>query len=173
MMVSRKPIALLAALVVLSLTAASAAGAATGHSLFHSRQLWATIDVCTPKDQPNTLGIRGSMPSDGFASDKMYMRFRLQYQNPTTKQWIDDPARGADSGFLTVGPASSPRQNGLSFQLTPVPGKPAFTLRGVVSFQWRTGVHVVHSASRPTTAGHQSLAGADPAGFSAATCVIG
>ncbi len=74
---------------MLSFTSASAASAATGHSLFHSRQLWATIDVCNPIDQPDTLGIRGSMPSDGFASDTMYMRFRLQYLNTATKHWID------------------------------------------------------------------------------------
>ncbi len=41
-------------------------------------------------------------------------------------------------------------------------------LRGVVSFQWRHGTTVEYTVSRPTTAGHQSLAGADPAGFSAA-----
>jgi hypothetical protein len=43
----------------------------------------------------------------------------------------------------------------------------------VVSFQWRRGSTVVTSGSKPTTAGRQSLAGADPAGFSAATCSIG
>jgi hypothetical protein len=31
----------------------------------------------------------------------------------------------------------------------------------------------VTSVSRPTTSGRQSLAGADPAGFSSATCSIG
>jgi hypothetical protein len=46
-------------------------------------------------------------------------------------------------------------------------------LRGVVSFQWRRGTRVVESVTRPTTAGHRSLAGADPPNFSAATCSIG
>jgi hypothetical protein len=55
----------------------------------------------------------------------------------------------------------------------PVPGKPAFTLRGLVEFQWRRGKKVLMSANRATTAGHASLAGADPTGFSAATCQIG
>jgi hypothetical protein len=101
----------------------------------------------------------------------MFMRFRVQYLNPSTKQWAD-LAQGADSGFLAVGSGSA-RQAGRSFQFVPTANAPAFTLRGVVSFQWRRGpIHVVHAVSRVTTAGHKSLAGADPAGFSAATCAI-
>jgi hypothetical protein len=55
----------------------------------------------------------------------------------------------------------------------PAAGKPVFTLRGLVEFQWRRGRAVLQSTRRPTTAGHVSLAGADPRGFSAATCQIG
>ena len=53
------------------------------------------------------------------------------------------------------------------------PGEhPHVTLRGVVSFQWRHGTSVEYTVSRPTTAGHVSLAGADPKGFSAAECLL-
>ncbi len=156
-----------------SASAPARKSAAGGHSLYRSRELWATIDVCSPKDQPaDTVGIRGSMPGDGQPHDTMYMRFRLQYLDSATKHWVD-LAHGADSGFIAIGAHKSARQAGYSFQLVPVAGKPAVTLRGVVSFQWRQGTAVVHAVSRPTTAGQQSLAGADPAGFSAATCVIG
>ncbi len=99
------------------------------------------------------------------------MRFRLQYLDSATKQWVD-LANGADSGFVAVGTAKSARQTGRSFQLVPVAGKPAVQLRGVVSFQWRHGAAVVYSVSRPTTAGHESLAGADPKGYSAAECSL-
>jgi hypothetical protein len=151
---------------------ASAAKTATStHSLLTSSQLWATIDVCNPPDQPDTVGIRGSMPGDGQSSQTMYMRFRLQYM-AANKQWVDLTTE-AGSGFVAVGHAKSTRQAGRSFQLVPVPGKPAFVLRGVVSFQWRRGGTVVTSVSKPTTAGRKSLAGADPADFSAATCSIG
>jgi hypothetical protein len=146
--------------------------AASGHTLLQSRQLWATIDVCNAPDQPDTVGIRGSMPGDRQPHDTMYMRFRLQYLDGATKHWVD-LANGAASSFVAVGAASSARQAGRSFQLVPVAGEPAFTLRGVVSFQWRRGAKIVQSTSRPTTAGQQSLAGADPPGFSAATCSIG
>jgi hypothetical protein len=140
-------------------------------SLLQSTQLWATIDVCNPPDQPDTVGIRGSMPGDGQSGHMMYMRFRLQYR-AANKQWVDLTTE-AGSGFVAVGRAKSTRQAGRSFQLVPVPGKPAFLLRGVVSFEWRRGGTVLDSVSRPTSSGRQSLAGADPAGFSAATCSIG
>jgi hypothetical protein len=170
----------LTALVVLLSAAAPGASASSsaaktpreGRSLLQSRQLWATIDVCNPADQPDAVGIRGSMPGNGRSGETMYMRFRLQYLDSTTKRFVD-LAKGTAPRFVAVGPAQSARQSGRSFQLVPVPGRPAFTLRGVVTFQWRRSATVVESVSRPTTAGHMSLAGADPPGFSAATCSIG
>jgi hypothetical protein len=140
-------------------------------AILRSSQLWATIDVCNPSDQPDTVGVRGSMPGDAHSKDAMFMRFRLQYLNSATKHWVD-LANGADSGFVAVGAAKSARQAGFTFQLTPVAGKPAFMLRGVVSFEWRRGSTVAYAVSRPTTASHKSLSGADPAGFSAAACLI-
>jgi hypothetical protein len=135
-----------------------------------SRQLWATIDVCNPSDQPYTVGIRGSMPSDGQPGDAMMMRFRLQYLEPAAQRWID--LGGASSKFLAVGSSRMPRQAGRSFVLYAPAKGTTFVLRGVVSFQWRHSGHVAMAISRPTSAGHQSLAGADPAGYSAATCRI-
>jgi hypothetical protein len=144
---------------------------APAHSLLHSRELWATVDVCSPKDQPNTIGVRGSMPGDGHSKDVMYMRFRVQYLDATTKRWLN-LTQGADSGFTRVGSAQLARQAGRSFQFAPAAGKSAFTLRGSVTFQWRRGTTVLKTATAPTTAGHTSLAGADPRGFSAATCAL-
>ncbi len=140
--------------------------------LLHSRDLWATVNVCNPKDQPDTIGIRGSMPGDGHVKDIMYMRFKVQYQDPTTKQWID-LGHEADSGYLKVGSAALARQDGRSFQFAQVAGKPAYTLRGDVIFQWRRGATVLQTATVPTTSSHTSLAGADPAGYSAAICTLG
>ncbi len=168
------PAAVLA--VLLPGGASAAAGAHAGrtdvHTLPRSRLLWATIDVCNATDQPDTLGVRGSMPGDREAHDTMYMRFRLQYMNAKTKAWTD-LSGGVSPTWTSVGSGASARQGGRSFQLSPVAGQPAVTMRGVVSFQWRHGATVLAQASRPTSAGRQSLAGSDPAGFSAATCVIG
>lgn len=159
-------------MVYLKLLASLAASGAlsAGHPLAQSRQLWATVDVCNPHDQPNTIGIRGSMPSDGNKADKLFMRFRVQYEEAASKQWVYI-AKGADSGFQPVHAAGAASQLGRNFQLVPPSGQ--FVLRGVVSFQWRHGAHVLHAVTRTTTAAHQSLAGADPTGYSAATCTIG
>jgi hypothetical protein len=140
-------------------------------ALLRSTELWSTIDVCNPSDQPNTLGVRGSMPGDGHAHDRMYMSFRVQYQDATTGRWID--LASSHAAWIAVGGGASSRQDGSSFQITPVTGRPAFALRGVVGFQWRRGGTVLLSVSRASSAGHKSLAGADPAGFTAATCSIG
>jgi hypothetical protein len=168
-------LALLALVLLASVPALASAGSSSTTSknaLLKSPQLWATIDVCSPTDQPDTVGIRGSMPANGQPDETMYMRFRLQYLEPAGKRWVD-LTTGSTSNFVAVGGAKAARQAGQSLQLVPVPGKPAFNLRGVVSFQWRKGTKIEESVSRPTTAGHQSLAGADPVGFSAATCSIG
>jgi hypothetical protein len=173
---------LLAALgAVAALSPAGALAAATpttsttptpsAHALLSSRELWATIDVCNPADQPDTVGIRGSMPGDRHSHDKMYMSFRLQYMN-ASKQWVN-LSSGASSSFVAVGNGAAARQDGASFELKPVAGKPAVTLRGVVDFQWRRGATVLASGALPTAVGHKSLAGADPPGYSAATCIIG
>jgi hypothetical protein len=175
--------ALTAAIVPLVLLPAGAAVAATPpprsggeaalmRALLHSRELWATIDVCSPSDQPNYVGVRGSMPGDRHVHDKMYMRFRLQYMNPAAKHWVD-LASARSPSFVFVGAGSGVRQGGRSFQLVPRPGKPAVNMRGVVEYQWRRGRTIVQSTSRPTSAGHRSLAGADPPNFSSATCLIG
>jgi len=150
---------------------AAAFAPASMHALERSRSLWATVDVCSPKDQPNTIGVRGSMPGDGQAHDQMYMRFRVQYLDPTSRAWLF-VARGADSGYLKVGSASTARQAGRSFQFARSGGR-AFTLRGYVTFQWRRAATVLGSANKATDAGHTSLAGADPKDYSAATCRLG
>jgi hypothetical protein len=145
--------------------------AAPTHTVTTSRQLWATVDVCSPTEEPHTIGIRGSMPGDGHAKDVMYMRFRVQYLDSTTKAWTF-VTHGADSGLLKVGPADAVTQAGRSFQFASTKANPAFTLRGVVTFQWRRGAKTIAAAQRTTSAGHHSLAGANPPGFSAATCAL-
>ncbi len=137
--------------------------------LAKSPELWATVDICNAPHHPNTIGIRGSMPTDGHPHDAMYMRFLVQSLDVTTKQWTD-LGKGADSGFVPIGSAASTQQAGRTFELKPTPS--TYTLRGQVEFEWRRRGHAVHLVSLPTTAEHKSLAGAEPKGFSAATCVL-
>ncbi|HTR89091.1 MAG TPA: hypothetical protein VMG62_03165, partial [Solirubrobacteraceae bacterium] len=139
-------------------------------SLLSSRELWATVDVCNPADQRYTIGIRGSMPGDGHPRDTMYMAFELQYLEGNGT-W-GNLSKDGSSGFIAVGSAKTTRQGGTSFQLMAVQGKGPFTMRGLATFQWRHGRRVVHEATRTTSAGHTTVADADPAGYSAARCSL-
>src|ERR1700719_1884116 len=87
--------ALVASLVLLPAQALAASSStrdarrALAHALLTSRELWATIDVCSPTDQPYYVGIRGSMPGDGQGRDRMYMSFRLQYLDSASGRWVN------------------------------------------------------------------------------------
>jgi hypothetical protein len=148
---------------------AAAFAPASMHALERSRALWATVDVCNPPDQPNFVGVRGSMPGDGHSGDTMYMRFRVQYREASSHKWVN-VAKGADSGFVKVGSAGVARQDGQSFRF--IAGRQTFTLRGYVTFQWRRGGSVLGTTNKVTQAGHSSLVGADPKHYSAATCKL-
>lgn len=165
----RKTVLGLAIALSLALVSQAAGTDTKTHSLLQSRNLWATLDICNPADRPHTVGIRGSMPSDGHPKDLMYMRFQLQYLDASTQKWVD-LGSSADSGFIALSGTGSVRQAGRTFEL--VPSSTTYTLRGYVEFQWRRAGKTVHSVARTTVSGHTSLAGADPANFSAAQCVI-
>jgi hypothetical protein len=139
--------------------------------LLRSSELWATIDVCNTAKQPDTVGVRGSMPGDGHARDELMMSFRLEYLN-AVNQWVELEG-AASSAFIDVGDGAATRQGGTSFTLKPHAGKSTFKLRGVVLFKWMHGKTIVETARKPTTALHEATEGAEPKGFSAAECSVG
>jgi hypothetical protein len=131
--------------------------------------LWATVNVCDTESQPDTIGIRGSMPGTGNRADRMYMRFTVQFQ-ASDGTWRE-LSTGGVSGWEPVGRGTwETRQSGYSFQVRPPEG--SVRLRGLVRFQWRRGGRVVRREVRATEAGHRSTAGADPRGYSRAVCVV-
>ena len=132
------------------------------------RDLWATVNVCDTKAHPREIGIRSSMPGLRRRAD-MYMRIRAQYRDLATGRWRY--VRGADSGWRRAGTERSRvLEAGWGFEL----GRQGQTiLRGVVGYRWRRGTRVLRAERRVTEGGHRSTAGADPRGFSAATCRIG
>jgi hypothetical protein len=158
---------LAASLLAAGVLSAASAGFAAAPA--KSSELWATVDLCNTLHHPDTIGIRGSMPGDGHARDRMYMRFLVQNLNVSKHEWAN-VGRSADSGFVLVGSGALTRQAGRSFEFKPT--ATTFTLRGEVEFQWHHDGHTVRSVTLPTTEGHTSLAGAEPAGFSAATCPL-
>ena len=95
------------------------------------------------------------------------MRFRVQFRDGDRWRYVT----GADSGWRTLKrSAGRAIESGWSFEFEP-PAKP-ITFRGVVRFRWVRDGRIVARAKEITGTGHQSTAGADPAGYSAATCSI-
>lgn len=132
-------------------------------------ELWATVNVCDTESEPDTIGIRGSMPGTGRRADRMYMRFVVQYR-ASDGEWrrLSD---GGVSDWERVGNGRwEARQSGFSFQVRPPEND--VRLRGVVRFEWRRRGRVIRREVRSTEAGHRSTAGADPRGYSRSVCVV-
>ena len=97
------------------------------------------------------------------------MRFRVQYK-AVDGTWRNFRAASTSSGWQPVGSARyKARQSGWTFPFEPEAAQ-RFEVRGVVNFQWRADGAVVRRAREVTETGHRSTAGADPEGYSAATC---
>ena len=129
-------------------------------------RLWATVNVCDTAKHPNEVGIRASMPGTPRGTGRR-MRFRVQWRDGERWRYVD----GADSGWRKLKRAGGRAiESGWSFEFEP-PAK-AITFRGVVRFRWLRDGRVVSRAVEITEGGHRSTAGADPAGYSAASCSI-
>jgi hypothetical protein len=129
---------------------------------------WATVNVCDTAKQPDTIGIRASMPGSPKGV-RLSMRFRVQYK-VDEDTWAD--VENADSGWRVLGTAKGAvAESGWTFSFDK-PDKPV-TLRGVVRFRWRKGDALPRTAEVATEGGHRSSAGSDPVGYSAATCALG
>jgi hypothetical protein len=156
--VMRLPAALMSGALV------ALAAAAPAHA---SKNLWATVNVCDTAKHPNEIGVRASMP--GFPrGTARRMRFRIQYRDGDRWRYVT----GADSGWRSLSRAHGrPLEAGWSFEVPPP--ESAITFRGVVRYRWIRDGRVVGRALEITEAGHRSTAGADPPGYSTATCSIG
>ncbi len=134
---------------------------------------WATVNVCDTDKHPDTIGIRALIPGSERKQVRLYMRFRVQWKDPTDGLWHNLIDQG-DSGFVKFGRSKHGlgREGGRLFPFAaPKDGK-VLRLRGRVDFQWRIGKRVVHRAHALTEKGHRSSAGSDPKGYSAATCLL-
>lgn len=153
-------------LLVVPIVAAQAAP-----STHDTREVWATVNVCDTAHAPNTIGIRASMPGSRSGAEVRWMRFVVEYHSQAEDRWYR-LADGGDSGYLRVGKGRRPKQFGRSLRIVPTADR-SVLLRGRVYFQWRTqGGEVLQSESARTRKGFRSDAGADPPGYSAATCTI-
>jgi hypothetical protein len=150
----------------LALVAPLAAPGAAAARPAEPDRLWATVNVCDTAKHPNEVGIRASMPGTPRGTGRR-MRFRVQWRDGDRWRYVT----GADSGWRGLKRASGRAiESGWSFEFEP-PSKP-ITFRGVVRFRWLRDGRVVARAVEITEIGHRSTAGADPDGYSAATCSI-
>jgi len=138
-------------------------------------EVWATVNVCDTAKHPNAIGIRASMPGAKRRTVRLYMRFRVQWKDPTDGLWHNLIDQGGDTGFVSVGRPKdgARRQSGYLFPGFDLPpGRKSVRLRGRVDFEWRIGKRVVRADRALTEKGHRSGAGSDPKGYSAATCLL-
>lgn len=140
--------------------------------LKNSPDLWSTVNVCDTEAHANEIGVRGSMPGLGTQRASLYMRFQVQYLAKADGKW-HNIEENADSGFRKLGVSRNRvLESGWTFKFLPPPDGGAHTLRGAVTYVWRVKGRQVRRIRETTESGHRSTAGADPPGFSAATCQI-
>jgi hypothetical protein len=157
----------LAGVLVAPAAAATAVPAPPTPAAPAADDLWATINVCDSARHPGEVGVRAAMPGRPRGAGRR-MRFRLQWLDGDRWRYVE----GADSGWRRLSMARGRVvEHGWTFELGP-PARP-ITFRGVVRFRWLEDGEVVRRALELTETGHRSTAGADPQGYSAASCSIG
>jgi hypothetical protein len=138
----------------------------------HAPDVWATVNACDTKLHPNQIGIRGAM-SGLPRRARMFMRFRVQFQNGEGVWRTVKSSRLTDSGWVRVAVGRGGEHDaGWSFEFKPPQSGGAHVLRGVVTFEWRKSKRVLAHSRAFTEAGHPGTVGAEPADYSAATCEI-
>ena len=131
-----------------------------------SSSLWATVNVCNSRRYRNDLGIRGQMPSLGFAA-WLSMDIKLLYYSAAQTRYVPVPSRGTK--FVRLGRSSSGlQQSGALFEFSPHQPR----LEAIVTFIWRRSGRLLGQAQRRTTSGHPNADYASPPHYSAASCVI-
>jgi len=137
-----------------------------------SKDLWATVNVCQAQGknaaQGGSLGVRGQMPTLGFAST-LGMTIQLNRYSAKSKSFAALPYATAKT---TVSPgtfATDLHQDGAVFPFT----GPAGLLNATVTFSWTRAGKLLGSTTRQTTAGHHDAAGGQPAHYSMAQCQLG
>ena len=148
--------------------------------------LWATVNICDTAANPDSMGIRASMPGNG-ADQRMWMRFSAEYWSRSRQAWTAVGGSGVSPWVQAGSAQSARRQAGWTFSFAPPPEGVTFTMRAHVEFEWRaragagatgsarrgrTAGRVIRSAIRATETGIPGVDGGDPAGTSKAACLI-
>jgi hypothetical protein len=133
-----------------------------------SPDLWATINVCTSSTTGDTVGIRGQMPSLGFAA-VLTMQISVSYWNYTDNAF--DPANATSSVSLGTG-THGVHQGGVNFPFTPPAAGSQYLVRGAITFEWTVGKKVLAKVTHNTGHGYTNVAFSNPPGLSEGTCTL-
>jgi hypothetical protein len=138
----------------------------------HSKQLWATVNVCRVAGKHGAkggeIGVRGQMPTLGFAAN-LSMTIQLNRWSAKNKAFAALPYKTARTTVTPGAFATNLHQDGAVFPF----GASAGLLNATVTFSWSRGGKLLGSAIRQTTAGHHAAAGGHPPRYSAAQCQLG
>ncbi|MGA2013732.1 MAG: hypothetical protein ABSH51_24815 [Solirubrobacteraceae bacterium] len=132
-----------------------------------STALWATINICGSRADPDMIGVRGQMPALGFAAS-LAMTVQVNAWSTATREFVPIHSRSATRTVSLGTAAGGLSQGGAEFAFKP----PVGPLNATVTFAWTRAGTVLATASRTTTAGHPRADFGSPAHFSASTCTI-
>jgi hypothetical protein len=150
-------------------------------------ELWATVNICDTANNPDSMGIRASMPGNG-TDQRMWMRFTAEYWSRARQAWTAVSGTGVSPWVYAGSAQYGRRQAGWTFAFSEPPEGVTFTMRAQVEFEWRarevpaskrlklgrrsTARRLIRSEIRPTETGVRGVHGGDPAGTSKAMCLI-
>jgi hypothetical protein len=132
-----------------------------------SSSLWATINICSSRRYPHTLGVRGQMPALGFSAS-LSMLIQANSWSNAKRRFIPDPSPKATVN-VTLGKVSSGLQQDGGLFSFPADTGP---LNATIVFTWTRDGTVLGQTTRRTTAGHMDADFGSPPRFSAAQCRI-
>jgi hypothetical protein len=132
-----------------------------------SGSLWATINICSSRGagKGGELGVRGQMPSLGFAS-ALRMTVQLGYWSQKHERFMPIPGPSAVANLSLGSSSTGLQQDGVVFGFNDSAG----LLNASVDFTWTRSGRVIAESSRITTAGHRDADYSRPAHYSAGNC---
>jgi hypothetical protein len=137
------------------------------HSAEQSRSLWATINICDTRKYRDDLGVRGQMPTLGFASS-MFIVVQVDFWSQAQHRFLPIQSNLATTRLSLGTNASGLQQGGAVFPFSAHTG----LLNATVTFIWTRSGKVIGQTVRRTTAGHTDAAHGNPPRYSAAQCRI-
>jgi hypothetical protein len=132
-----------------------------------SRSLWATVNICDTRTYRNDLGVRGQMPTLGFAAS-MFMVVQVDFWSQAQHRFLPIQSNLATTRLSLGTNANGLQQDGAVFPFSAHTG----LLNATVTFIWTRGGKVIGQTVRRTTAGHANAAHGSPPRYSAAQCRI-